>query len=176
MSTINQVGVGLSGASGTGSFAGTTSPTFTTPTLGVASATSINKLTLTAPATGSTLTIVDGKTLTVDNTLTFSGTDSASVAFGAGGTVLYSGGPGGFTWTAASGTTQAAAVNVGYICTNASACTVTLPASAAVGSQVAMISEGVTGGILAANTGQTINILTKQPQAVAPLLLLISMK
>ena len=34
MSTINSVGVGLSGASGTGNFAGTTSPTFVTPTLG----------------------------------------------------------------------------------------------------------------------------------------------
>jgi hypothetical protein len=69
-----------------------TSPTLTTPTLGVASATSVNKVTITAPATGSTLTIADGKTLTASNTLTFTGTDSSSVAFGAGGTVLYSGG------------------------------------------------------------------------------------
>jgi hypothetical protein len=66
-----------------------TSPTMTTPTLGVASATSINKVTITAPATGSTLTIADGKTLTASNTLTFTGTDASSVAFGAGGTVLY---------------------------------------------------------------------------------------
>lgn len=34
MTTVNAVGVGLSGASGTGSFAGTTSPTFVTPVLG----------------------------------------------------------------------------------------------------------------------------------------------
>jgi hypothetical protein len=66
-----------------------TSPTLTTPTLGVASATTINKVTLTAPTTGSTLTIADGKTLTVSNTLTFTGTDSSSVAFGTGGTVAY---------------------------------------------------------------------------------------
>ena len=66
-----------------------TSPTLTTPTLGVASATTINKVTLTAPATGSTLTIADGKTLTASNTLTFTGTDASSVAFGAGGTVAY---------------------------------------------------------------------------------------
>src|SRR3954453_11711576 len=39
-----------------------------------------------------TLAIASGKTLTVSNTLTFTGTDSSSVAFGAGGTVLYSGG------------------------------------------------------------------------------------
>lgn len=75
--------------SGTGNVAMTTSPVFTTPTLGVASATTINKLTITAPATGSTLAIADGKTLTVSNTLTFTGTDTSSVAFGAGGTVLY---------------------------------------------------------------------------------------
>jgi len=66
-----------------------TSPTLVTPTLGVASATTINKVTITAPATGSTLTIANGKTLTASNTLTFTGTDSSSVAFGTGGTVAY---------------------------------------------------------------------------------------
>jgi hypothetical protein len=65
------------------------SPSFTTPSLGVASATSINKVALTAPATASTLTIADGKTLTASNTLTLTGTDSSSVAFGTGGTVAY---------------------------------------------------------------------------------------
>jgi hypothetical protein len=67
------------------------SPTLVTPTLGVATATSINKVALTAPATGSTLTIADGKTLTASNTLTFTGTDGSSVAFGTGGTVAYTG-------------------------------------------------------------------------------------
>ena len=51
----------------------------------------LNKVTITAPATGSTLTIADGKTLTASNTLTFTGTDSSSVAFGTGGTVAYLG-------------------------------------------------------------------------------------
>jgi hypothetical protein len=79
--------------SGTGTVVAlATSPSFTTPTLGVASATSINKVAITAPATGSTLTIADGKTLTASNTLTFTGTDASSVAFGAGGTVAYTGG------------------------------------------------------------------------------------
>jgi hypothetical protein len=58
-----------------------TSPTLTTPALGVATATSINKVAFTAPATGSTLTIADGKTLTASNSLTFTGTDSTSFAF-----------------------------------------------------------------------------------------------
>lgn len=39
-----------------------------------------------------TLTLGAGKTFTVSNTLTFTGTDASSVAFGTGGTVLYSGG------------------------------------------------------------------------------------
>lgn len=77
---------------GSGALVFATSPTLTTPTLGVASATSINKVTITAPATASTLTIADGKTLTASNTLTFTGTDSSSVAFGAGGTVAYTNG------------------------------------------------------------------------------------
>lgn len=42
MATINAVNTTLSGQSGTGSFAGTTSPTFVTPVLGASSATSIN--------------------------------------------------------------------------------------------------------------------------------------
>jgi len=61
------------------------SPSFTTPTLGVATATSINKLNITAPATTATLTIANNKTFTVSNTLTLSGNDSASLAIGAGG-------------------------------------------------------------------------------------------
>lgn len=47
-----------------------TSPVMTTPTLGVATATSINKVAITAPASGSTLTIADGATLTVSGTAT----------------------------------------------------------------------------------------------------------
>ena len=49
--------------SGTGNVAMTTSPVFTTPNIGVATATSVNKITITAPATGATLTLVEGSTL-----------------------------------------------------------------------------------------------------------------
>jgi hypothetical protein len=48
---------------------------------------SINGLTVTS-STG-TLTITNAKVLSVSNTLTFTGTDSSTVAFGAGGTVAY---------------------------------------------------------------------------------------
>ena len=49
-----------------------------------------NGLTI-ATSTGS-LTISNSKFLTISNSLTFTGTDASSVAFGAGGTVLYNGG------------------------------------------------------------------------------------
>lgn len=65
------------------------SPTLVTPDLGVAIATSINKVAITAPATSATLTIADGKTLTASNTLTLAGTDGSSVNFGAGGTAWF---------------------------------------------------------------------------------------
>lgn len=57
------------------------SPTLTTPSLGSAVATTVNKVTITAPATAATLTIADNKILTANNTLTLSGTDGASIAF-----------------------------------------------------------------------------------------------
>ena len=66
-------------STGTGNVVRATSPTLTTPTLGVASATSVNKLTITAPATGSTLTIADGKTLTANNSLTLAGVDGKTL-------------------------------------------------------------------------------------------------
>lgn len=102
----------MSFTSTTGSTSGKTvfdtGPTLIAPILGDATASSINKVTITAPSTGSTLTILDGKTFTVNktltidgadsktltfnNTLTFSGTDASTITFGAGGTVLYNGG------------------------------------------------------------------------------------
>jgi hypothetical protein len=71
----------LTDESGSSTVAFTTSPTFVTPTLGAASVTSVNKVATTAPATSSTLTIADGKTLTASNSLTFTGTDATSFAF-----------------------------------------------------------------------------------------------
>jgi hypothetical protein len=51
-------------------------------------ATSINKVAITQPATGSTLTIADSKTFTVNSTLTFSGTDGTSFTLPAGSATL----------------------------------------------------------------------------------------
>ncbi len=70
---------------------------------------------LTVTTTTGTLTVTNGKTLAVSNTLTFTGTDSSSVAFGAGGTVAYN--------TLAGGGTAASltASNGGIVYSTASA-------------------------------------------------------
>lgn len=85
------------GTTGSGAVVLASSPALTTPTLGAASATSINKVAITAPATAATLTVAnnktltanssltlagtDGKTLTVNNSLTLAGTDSTTMTF-----------------------------------------------------------------------------------------------
>lgn len=71
----------LSDETGTGLAVFSTSPTLVTPTIGVATATSINKVTITAPATSATLTIADGKTVTISKTLTLTGTDGTVMTF-----------------------------------------------------------------------------------------------
>jgi len=76
-----------------------TSPVMTTPSLGVASATSVNKVAITAPATGSTLTIVDGATLTASATATVSGTNTGDQTISITGDVTASGSTGVLTST-----------------------------------------------------------------------------
>src|ERR1051326_2874031 len=67
---------------GTGATVLQTNPTLINPVLGDATATTINKVTITPPATSATLTIADGKTLTVSNSLTLSATDGVQLALG----------------------------------------------------------------------------------------------
>ena len=77
--TVARGGTGVTTSTGTGSAVLSTSPTLVTPVLGVASATSVNKIAITAPATAATLTIADGKVLTSSNTLTLAGTDGKTL-------------------------------------------------------------------------------------------------
>lgn len=79
--TVARGGTGTTTSTGTGNVVLSTSPVLTTPSLGVASATSVNRVVLTAPATQATLTIADTKTLTVNHTLTLAGTDSTTMTF-----------------------------------------------------------------------------------------------
>lgn len=102
-----------------------------------------------------TLTIsnnYDMPTDTGSNGQTFVNNGDGTVSWGAGG------GGGGITWSAVAGTTQAAVINHGYVIQNASATTVTLPATAALGSIVYIQGLGAAGWVLTANTGQTIQV------------------
>lgn len=77
--TSAQLEFSLTDETGTGSVVFSVGPTLVIPVLGVATATSINKLTITEPATSAVLTIANGKTFTASNTITLTGTDGASL-------------------------------------------------------------------------------------------------
>lgn len=77
--TVARGGTGSTTSTGTGTVVLATGPTLVTPTLGVATATSINKVAITAPATSATLTIANGKTLTANNSLTLAGADGKTL-------------------------------------------------------------------------------------------------
>lgn len=89
--SVARGGTGVTSSTGTGSVVlnnnstlvnpTLTNPTMTTPTLGVAAATSVNKVVLSPPATVATLTIADGKTLTANHSLTLAGTDGTTMTF-----------------------------------------------------------------------------------------------
>jgi hypothetical protein len=84
--SVARGGTGVTTSTGTGnvvlsSSPTLTNPTMTTPSLGVATATSINKVAFTAPATAATLTIAEGKTLTASHSLTLAGTDNTTMTF-----------------------------------------------------------------------------------------------
>ncbi len=78
--TVTSVSVttanGVSGSVATA----TTTPAITL-TLGAITPSTVNKVTITAPATAATLTIANNKTVTVNNSLTLSGTDSTTMTF-----------------------------------------------------------------------------------------------
>lgn len=258
MATRNQVDVALSGSSGTGSFAGTTSPSFTTPVLGtptsgnlsnctnipVAQATGLLPLangglngnntasnggifystasagailagtataqqllmsganttpqwsTTTYPLTNAINTTLYASSANVMSALAtvnsavkvttsagvpgWSGTmtngqliigntsgtpTAATITPGSGisvtngsGTITIASTTSGFTWATVSGTSQAAAVNNGYITNNAGAVTVTLPTTFAIGDAVEVKGLGAGGWVLAAGTATTIRI------------------
>jgi len=65
---------------GTGANVFANSCTLVAPTIGAATATTVNKITITQPATGATLTIQDGFTLTVPGTGSISGTNTGDNA------------------------------------------------------------------------------------------------
>lgn len=169
MATNNQVNVGLSGASGSGAFAGNVSPSFTTPALGTPSAGVLTNCTGLPVAGGGTGNSTFTAYAVIAAGTTATGAFQNVSGLGSSGQVLTSNGAaalpswqaassGGMAWSLVAGTTQAAAVNNGYIIDNATQTTVTLPATAAAGDVVAVQGKGAGGWILDANTGQTIQL------------------
>jgi hypothetical protein len=78
---IFSAGTSATSTTGSGLAVLQNTPTLITPVLGVATVTSVNKVAITAPASSATLTIADGKTATVSNSITFAGTDSTVMTF-----------------------------------------------------------------------------------------------
>ena len=73
---------------------------------------------------------------------------------------IYSSPAAAFAWVPVSGTSQACAVNTGYISNNAAQTTFTAPAVMAVGDVIIVKGVGAGGWIMTANTGQTIRLGT----------------
>jgi len=142
---------------GSGGIVLATSPTLVTPTLGVASATSINKVTITAPATGSTLTLADGSTLATSGafSLTLTTTATTNVTLPTSGTLvntavttlssLVSIG------TITSGTWNASVIGVAYGGTGASSLTANNVLLGNGTSALQVVAPGTSGNVLTSN-------------------------
>ncbi len=97
-----------------------------------------------------------GNTGAVPTAATLTAGTGISIANG-GGSITISGSGGGYSWTEVTGTSQAMAVNNGYITNNAGLVTCTLPATAAIGDTVIVQGKGAGGWRIAQNADQTIN-------------------
>lgn len=85
--TSSELAGKISDETGSGALVFATSPTFVTPVLGAATATSINGLTVTS-STG-TLSITNGKTVAVTNSVTIAGTDGTTITLPSSTSTLY---------------------------------------------------------------------------------------
>jgi len=86
---------------------------------------------------------------------TITGTAGITVT-NAAGSITISGGGGGYTWTEVTGVSQAMATNNGYITNNPALVTLTLPATAALGTTISIAGKGAGGWKIAQNAGQEI--------------------
>lgn len=99
-----------------------------------------------------------GTTASDPSAATLTNGTGVSITSASGSITIAVTGASSFQWNDVSGTTQAAVINNGYIISNASQTTVTLPATAAEGSIVAICGKGAAGWVMQANTGQVIHI------------------
>lgn len=158
-------GTGVTSSTGTGSVVLSTTPSLVTPVLGVASATTINKVTITTPASGATLTIVDGKTLTQSKTMQFTAADDTGV---------YTFPTGAKTLVATDVTTLSSLVSVGAISTGTWNATTIAVAHGGTGATTASITSfnNITGYSAGGATGTTSTnlVFSTSPTLVTPVL------
>jgi hypothetical protein len=147
---INLNASGVVGYDGAGTFNGNT-VTQHSILLGGANSHTINNL---GVATNGQLPI--GSTGADPTLATLTAGTGVSITNGAGSITINATGTG-MTWTDVTGTTQAMAVNNGYTANNAGVVTLTLPATAAYGTVMAVVGKGAGGWTIAQNSGQTIH-------------------
>lgn len=150
----------LTGGSGTGTGTGLevfqTSPTLITPTLGAATATTLNKITFTAPSSTATLTLITGSSLITAGAfaVTLTSTGTTNVTLPTSGTLLASGGdlgtPSAGVATNLTGT--AAGLTAGTVTTNAN---LTGPITST-GNGTAIASQTGTGTKFVVDTSPTL--------------------
>lgn len=101
--------------------------------------------------------IIIGHTGDIPVRTTLTAGANITITNGAGSITIAStgGGGGGMTWNNVTGTSQATAVNNGYVSSNASLTTFTLPATAAIGDVVAIQGSGAAGWTVSLS-GQTV--------------------
>ena len=137
---------------------GTNAPANPLDVSGNVKATTFNKVTITAPATGSTLTIADGKTATVNNSITFAGTDSTTMTFPpASASIGYLNIP----VNSQGGNYTAVAADSGKAIVVSAVATVTLPAAStftpAIGTVVTICNTSA-GAVTISSTGSTLTL------------------
>lgn len=83
-----------------------------------------------------------------------------SITSASGSITIAGSGLSSFVWNNVSGTTQTAVVNQGYVISNASLTTVTLPTTAAIGDLIGVSGSGAAGWTIVYSTGQSIKFGT----------------
>lgn len=102
--------------------------------------------------------LIIGSTGATPTPATLTAGNNISITNGAGSITIAGSGFGAFVWNNVTGTSQAMAINNGYIANNAGLVTLTLPSTAAVGTVLAVQGSGAGGWLIAQNASQIVHI------------------
>lgn len=100
--------------------------------------------------------VIIGSTGATPTAATLTAGANISIVNAAGSITISAIGTAGFSWTVVGGTSQAMAVNSGYIPNNAGLVTFTLPPTSAVGDEAAVVGKGAGGWLIQCGGGQTV--------------------